>query len=79
MKRIEPLSNVKPYWDRHGGYPARVRLAMSNGNIVSYLLEVVQPAPVTDRGWTNIGYNVQDEYQPKHLKKTGCAANTTGK
>lgn len=70
MKRVEPLSNVKPYWDvRHDRYPNRVRLAMSDGTIQTYVIEAIQPTPVVNRGWTNIGYAAPlDEYKPKHLK-----------
>jgi len=58
-KRIEPLSNVCCYWDHDlGGYPERIRLAMQDGKIATYVLQVEQPAP-----------NVTKEYQPKHLKK----------
>ena len=66
--RIGPLSNVKALWDHDlGGYPERIRLAMEDGHIVTYLLDVQQPAP-----------NVVQEYKPKHLKKTGDAATSTG-
>ena len=68
QKNIGPLSNVKALWDHDlGGYPERIRLAMEDGHIVTYLLDVQQPAP-----------NVIPEYQPKHLKKTGDAATSTG-
>ena len=71
MKRIGPLSNVKPFWD-HGadGYPTRVRLAMSDGHIVTFWREVQQPKP---RFWNPIreiiGYPRQEEYQPRHLRR----------
>lgn len=58
-ERIGPLSNVVAYWD-YGldGYPTRVRLAMSDGTIQTFLHEVKQPAP-----------NVVSDYKPKHLKE----------
>jgi len=78
--RIEPLSNVVPYWEHdESGYPTKIRLAMMDGKIQTYRLEVNQPAPVLDIGWTNIGYTVQQtEYVGKHAKKTGDAATSTG-
>ena len=58
-ERIGPLSNVKAFWDHDlGGYPERIRLATEDGHIVTYVLDVKQPAP-----------NVTKEYQPKHLKR----------
>ena len=46
QKNIGPLSNVKALWDHDlGGYPERIRLAMEDGHIVTYLLDVQQPAP----------------------------------
>lgn len=82
-ERIAPLSNVVPYWENGlDGYPTKVRLAMQDGKIVTYRQEVIQPAPVLDRGWTNIGYAVQpvqdDGYIGKHAKKTGGAPTPTG-
>ena len=70
-ERIAPLSNVVPYWENGlDGYPTKVRLAMRDGKILTYRLEVVQPAPILDRGWTNIGYTVQQtEYVGKHAPK----------
>lgn len=63
--RIEPLSNVRGFWDHDlGGYPERIRLAMSDGKIVTYLLDVKQPVP-----------NVIQEYKPRHLKRPADAAN----
>lgn len=57
--RIGPLSNVIGFWDHDlGGYPERIRLAMEDGHIVTYLLDVQQPEP-----------NVIPEYQPRHLKR----------
>ncbi len=76
-ERIAPLSNVVPYWENNmDGYPTKVRLAMSDGKIMTYRLEVIQPAPVLDYGWTNIGYTVQQaEYIGKHAKRPADAAN----
>ena len=65
MARIEPLSNVKPIWDHEFGYPDRVRLAMADGTIQTFWLEVKQPRP-------------QTEYIGKHLKKTGDVASSAG-
>ena len=66
MERIGPLSNVVAYWDHGlGGYPERVRLAMADGSIQTFWLEVNQPEP-------------QTEYLGKHRKRTGDAATPTG-
>ena len=63
--RIEPLSNVRAFWDHNlGGYPERVRLAMSDGSIQTFWYEPDQPKP-------------QTAYVPKH-GKTGGAATPTG-
>ena len=57
--RIFPLMNVIGYWDHDlGGYPERIRLAMSDGKIVTYVLDVRQPAP-----------QIRTEYAAKHAKK----------
>lgn len=46
-KKIEPLSNVRYFWEHvEEGYPDKIRLAMSDGNVVTYRLEVPQPKPV---------------------------------
>lgn len=46
-KKIEPLSNVRYFWEHaEEGYPDKIRLAMSDGKIVTYRLEVEQPKPV---------------------------------
>ena len=64
--RIPPLSNVVPVWDHDlGGYPTRVRMAMSDGTIQTFWHEVKQPPP-----------QVEPEYQPKHLKKSTVVAAT---
>ena len=63
--QIPPLSNVVPRWDHdYGGYPDRVRLAMADGTIQTYWLEVKQPKP-------------QTEYVGKHLKRAGGAGTPT--
>ena len=65
MERIGPLSNVVAYWDHDlGGYPERVRLAMADGSIQTFWLEVKQPEPATQ------------DYMPRHLKKSAIVAAT---
>lgn len=70
-KKIEPLSNVRYFWEHvEEGYPDKIRLAMSDGKIVTYRLEVEQPKP---KSWNPIneimGYPMRKEYQPKHAKR----------
>ena len=70
-KKIEPLSNVRYFWEHvEEGYPDKIRLAMSDGKIVTYRLESPQPKP---KRWNPlheiIGYPRQTEYQPRHLKR----------
>ena len=82
QKRIGPLSNVVPVWDKGcGPLPSRVKLAMENGRIETFWRRDMVPMPKW-RQWRPIqeiiGYPRKEEYQPKHLKKTGGAPTPTG-
>lgn len=46
--QVLPLPKVHPEWDsKHlGRYPDRIRVSMSDGKVITYRIEVNQPAPV---------------------------------
>lgn len=65
-KKIQPLSNVVGNWRPGcGGYPESIRLAMSDGNVVTYIRQIEQPKPA--RLFRTV--ENPDGYQPKHAKK----------
>lgn len=64
-EKIGPLSNVVAFWDHGlGGYPTRVKLAMSDGTIQTFWYDPGQPKP-------------QTEYVGKHAKKSAIVAAIT--
>ena len=71
MERIGPLSNVVAYWDHDlGGYPERVRLAMADGSIQTFWLEVNQPEPQTEYVGKHIKRPAVLQHQPATEEKT---------
>lgn len=44
--RVRPLAEVSPCWERELSiYPDTVRVAMEDGTVVTYRIDVVQPGP----------------------------------
>ncbi|MBO7711179.1 MAG: hypothetical protein J6S83_11965 [Lachnospiraceae bacterium] len=59
--RILPLPKVTGIWTYDGSkYPDIVRVPMSDGKVIRYVLDVEQPRPRLFR---------REEYQGKHAKK----------
>ena len=45
--QVFPLPKVLPEWaHKFGKYPDAIRVAMSDGKVLRYVLDVPQPAPV---------------------------------
>ena len=46
--QVLPLPRVHPIWDpKHPSkYPPMIRVSMSDGNVVNYLIEIQQPTPI---------------------------------
>ena len=55
--RIKPLLNMKCEWDGQSKYPAKIRIAMQDGNFADYLLDAKQPEPIfLDGSGMVVGY-----------------------
>ena len=68
MERALPLPQVSAAWDRDdSSYPERIRVAMSDGQVVTYRIDTEQPHPCLVKSLDilqRLPYT--NGYQPKH-------------
>lgn len=66
--RALPLPQVSAVWDRaDSSYPERIRVAMSDGQVLTYRLDVEQPHPCFVKSMEILQkMPYEDGYQPKH-------------
>lgn len=43
--KIRPIADVVPIWEHDGQYPDLIKVAMADGQVVTYRLDVQQPHP----------------------------------
>ena len=73
-KRVEPLADVVPVYERElSTYPDAVRLTMEDGKVITYRIDIQQPAPAFTSALETVRkWNQQDVgYQAKHAKPEG--------
>ena len=80
--RVIPTPQVTGYWHHdYSDYPDEIKVKMANGASVTYVRKIEQPHPKCKKAIDLI--KVMNKctygYQPKHEKKTGDAATSTGR
>lgn len=78
-KRIKPLPQALPVYEHDwSDYPDRLRVAMDDGKVVDYVLQVTQPKPVLKDLLDKLDETVFGGYKYKDGKRTKLTGSKDG-
>ena len=53
--QVLPLPKVMPYWEhKHSRYPEVIKVSMSDGKVIRYVIDIEQPHPCFEAAMKNL-------------------------